>query len=95
MIVVEPGDSVATLEEASGCLILRNLFDEARYGDPGFTPAAEALEEHAGCYELVFILSDDGYGIEIFVPKVDGVAPELLEMCATVAVPAEELNPLP
>jgi len=95
MIVVEPGDSVAVLEEESGCPILRNAFDGARYGDPDFTPAAEAIEEHAGCYELVFILNDDGYGIEMFVPKVDGVAPELLEMCATFAIPAEELNPLP
>ena len=32
MIVAEPGDTAATLEEQSGCPILTNPFDEARYG---------------------------------------------------------------
>ena len=93
MIVVEPGDTAMALEEESGCPILSDLFGEARYGDPDFTPAAEALEEHACCYELVFILNDDGFGIEIFVPKMDGIDPKLLAMCAAYAVPAPELSP--
>lgn len=92
MIVVEPGDTVEQLEEESGCPILRNLFDDARFGDPDFTPAAEAVEEHSNCYEIVFILNDDGFGIEIFIPKVDGVDRELLTMCATYAVPAAEAS---
>ena len=92
MIVVEPGDSVSALEEESGCPILRNLFDDARFGDPEFTPSAEAVEEHSNCYEIVFILNDDGFGIEIFVPKADGVDPELLTMCATFAVPTAEVS---
>jgi hypothetical protein len=82
MIVVEPGDEIAALERESGCPILHELFGEARFGDPEFSPATEALEEHASCYELVFIFSDEGAGVLIFVPKVDGVAPELLAMCA-------------
>jgi hypothetical protein len=88
MIVVAPDDSVEAIERESGCPVLRNTFDDARFGDPEFTPAAEVIEEHRGCYELLFILTDDGYGIEIFVPKVDGVAPELLAMCAQFATPA-------
>ena len=91
MIVAEPGDSVEALERESGCPVLRNTFDDARFGDPEFTPAAEVIEEHAGCYELLFIFTDDGYGIEIFVPKVNGVDPELLAMCAQFAVPAADL----
>jgi hypothetical protein len=89
--VVEPGDEVDALEKASGCPVLRNTFDDARFGDSEFTPAAEVIEEHAGCYELVFIFTDDGYGIEIFVPKADGVDPELLAMCTQFAVPAADL----
>jgi hypothetical protein len=92
MIVVEPGDGVAALEAESGCPILQDLFGEARYGDPEFSPATEALEEHASCYELVFIFSDEGAGVLIFVPKVDGIAPELLAMCAAYAVPGAELS---
>ena len=33
----------------------------------------EAIEEHAGCYEIVAILTDDGFGVALFVPKQPGV----------------------
>jgi len=91
MLVVEPGDSVEAIERESGCPMLRNTFDDARFGDPEFTPAAEVIEEHSNCYELVFIFSDDG-GVEIFVPKVDGIDPELLAMCRQFAVPARDVS---
>ena len=92
-IVVEPGDSVAALEEESSCPILRNLFDDARFGDPEFAPSCEALEEHSGCYEMVFILNDDGFGISIFIPKTKGIDADLLAMCAIYAEPAPALTP--
>ena len=92
MLVVEPGDTVEAIERESGCPMLRNTFDDARFGDPEFTPAAEVIEEHSNCYELVFIFSDDG-GVEIFVPKVDGIDPELLAMCRQFAVPARAAAP--
>jgi hypothetical protein len=94
MIVVEAGDSVSTIEEESGCPILRDLWDEARFGDPDFAPAAEAIEEHAGCYELTYVLSDSGFGIGIVIPKDAEIDPELLQMCATYAAPAPELTSL-
>ena len=87
MFVVEPGDTVAALEEGSGCSILSNPFDEARFGDSDFVPVCEVLEEHAGCYEMVFILSDDGFGISFFIPKSPGIDAELLAMCAQFAGP--------
>lgn len=88
MIVVEPGDSVDALEEESSCPILRDLFDDTRFGDSDFSPSFEALEEHADCYEMVFILNDDGFGIEIFIPKAGGIDAHLLAMCALYATPA-------
>ena len=94
MIVVEAGDTVSAIEEESGCPILRDLWDETRYGDPDYVPAAEAIEEHAGCYELTYVLSDSGFGIGIVIPKDAGVDQELLQMCATYAVPAPELTSL-
>ena len=51
------------------------------------------IEEHRSCYELVFIFTDDGYGIAIFVPKVEGVDRELLAMCAQFAVPTRDVAP--
>jgi hypothetical protein len=91
MIVVEPGDSVTALEEEISFPILRNLFDDARYGEPDFTPSFEALEEHASCYEMVFIFNDEGFGVDIFIPKQSGIDTDLLAMCAEYAVPATAL----
>ncbi len=93
MIVVEPADTVDAIEEESGFAVLRDFFDEVGFGDPEFQPAAEAIEEHSGCYELVFITNDEGAGVTIFVPKVEGVDPELLDMCAQFAAPAREEVP--
>ena len=92
MIVVEPGDSVVALEDASGCPILRNLDGDGRFGDPGFSPCFEVLEEHAGFYEMVFVPGDGDFGIVIFIPKVAGIDAELLAMCAMYSVPAPELT---
>lgn len=87
MIVVEPGDNVSALEKESRCPILHNFFDDACFGDPDYAPSFEALEEHANCYEMVFILNDDGFGISIFIPKTGGIDTDLLAMCAQYAVP--------
>ena len=91
MIVVEPGDTVTALEKASGCPISSNPFDDARYGDPDFVPVCEALEEHADCYEMIFIFTDDGAGTTLFIPKHHGIDPELLALCEKFAEPAREL----
>ena len=88
MIVVEPGDSMDALEKESGCYILHSLFGDARFGHPDFSASFEFLDEHASCFEMVFIISDDGYGIDIFIPKVAGIDAELLAMCAQYATPA-------
>jgi hypothetical protein len=91
MIVVEPGDNVTALEQEVGCPIMHNLFGEARYGEPDFSPCFEVLEEHPGCYEMVFIMTDGDFGISLFIPKTEGINPELLAMCAEYAVPAPDL----
>ena len=87
-IVVEPGDSVEAVEKESGCPILSAYTGNARYGDPGFKPVFECLEEHDTCYELVFVPGDGDFGIVIFIPKADGIDSELLAMCAEYAEPA-------
>jgi hypothetical protein len=56
-VVVEPGDSLRDLEGLVG------------FASLGFAPSPELVEEHAGYVELVFVLSDDGFGIEVFIPK--------------------------
>ena len=88
VIVVEPGDSVQALEAESGCPILRNLCNDIHFGEPGFTPCFELLEEHAGFYERVYVLGDGDSGINIIIPKSEGIDADLLAMCAEYALPA-------
>ena len=85
MIIMEPGDSLSSIEKEIGSPILTNLFDDISYPDPDFVPSCEALEDHGGCYEMLFILGDGEEAIEIFIPKT-GVDASLLSMCARFAV---------
>jgi hypothetical protein len=86
-LIVEPGDSLATIEAQVGFDILANRWTGIRFDQPGYTQAFEILAEHADWFELVFIVSDDGFGIEIFIPKSTDI-PELLAMCQRYATPA-------
>lgn len=43
-------------------------------------PLWEVIEEHATCYELVFVLSSSGYGTLVLAPKLGG-APDILALC--------------
>ena len=88
MIVVEPGDTLASLERDSGCPITTNPFEDVRFPDPDFVPVCEYLEDHSHCYEMMFLFSDDGAGINFFIPKSPGIDADLLELCARFAVRA-------
>lgn len=88
-IVVEPGDNLDAISEKLGFHILSNRFTGASFGEPGFTPCFEILEEHPGFFAMLFIISDDGFGIEVFIPKADGVDSRLLAMCRRYAVHGE------
>jgi len=88
-VVVEPGDPIESLDAQLGFDVLVNRLDSARYGDPAFRPSFEVLEEHAGCYEMVFVLADHGDGVLVFIPKHDGVDVRLLSLCAEFATPEQ------
>jgi hypothetical protein len=85
MIIIEAGDSISDIEQEIGFSILTNLFDDISYPDPDFIPFCEVLEDHGGCYEMLFIFGDGEEVIEIFIPK-NGVDASLLSMCADFAV---------
>lgn len=80
-VIVEPGDGITAVEASLGFPVMANRFDGIAFGEPGFTPSWDVLEEHAGFYELVYVLSDDGQGVTVFVTKAEGVSAELLAMC--------------
>ena len=88
MIIVEPGDSLSDIEKEIGFSILTNLFDDISYPDTDFVPSCEALEDHGGCYEMLFIFGDGEEAVEIFIPKT-GVDTALLSMCADFSTQSE------
>ena len=85
-LIIEPGDSLDTISAQFGFNILASRFTGIRWDQPGFTPSFEFVEEFSACYEMVFILDDSGYGIDIFISNATGVDPDLLAMCQQYAV---------
>ncbi len=80
-VIVEPGDDITAVDASLGFSLLANRFDGIHFGAPGFAPSWDVLEEHTGFYELVYVLSDDGQGVTVFVTRAEGVLPDLLAMC--------------
>ena len=79
-IIIEPGDSVAAVEDELSFSPFVNFVDGARYPDPAFTPSWEWLTARGLWLDSVWALSDSGFGIVLLVPDIDGVDPELLAL---------------
>ena len=86
-LVIEPDDSSDTITTQIGFNILANRFTGIHWDQPGFTPSFEFIEEFPSCFEIVIILDDSGYGVDIFISKGSGVDPDLLAMCQRYATP--------
>ncbi|MEH6790475.1 hypothetical protein [Parasphingorhabdus sp.] len=80
-LIIQPGDTTADAEHELGWSLLVNPVDGARFGDPAFTPSWEWIEDHGGWFEAVFIMSDDGFGITLFVQDHPETDAELLDLC--------------
>ena len=85
VIVMETGDTAQSLEIA---LSLPSLNYEAGHvldaSDPAFLPSWESCEAHTHWYEITFILSSDGFGVVVYVPKTCTDA-TLLALCERFA----------
>lgn len=83
IIVAQRGDTLDAIEGEAGVALSTNLVTGARLGDRDFTPNFEFVERHTGCWlEAVLILSDDGFGVVLFVPDVIHTDPRLLRLLA-------------
>jgi hypothetical protein len=87
LYVAEETDTAEALEAATGVFITTNPFDGLRHGHPDFVPVCEFIEEHPACFEMVFVMSDEG-AVAIFVPKHPSIDPDLTAFCTAFAVPA-------
>jgi hypothetical protein len=87
-VVVDCGDDLAAVTEALGFSPFTNFVDGSTFGSPGFEPSAEVIIDHGEAYEIVFILSDDGFGTVLIVPNREGVDIDLLSFCRAYSEPA-------
>lgn len=89
-VLWEEGDLIGGLDQIVGFSVLSNRYSGLRFGESGFCPSFELVEEHLTCFEMVFVLSDDGYGVVVFIPKAANADPSLLAMCRQYAIPVQE-----
>lgn len=69
-VILEAGDGIEQLQAQMDMPVMTDLG----------TPLWEVIEEHATCFELVFVLSSSGYGTLVFAPKAEA-APDILALC--------------
>jgi hypothetical protein len=93
LILIEPGDTLDGLNSELDGAFLINHYSGRSYGDPGFKPAFEVLEEYPGFYAILFCEGDAGFGTEIIVPKSTDIDSGLLRICAQFAGVAPPLKP--
>jgi hypothetical protein len=72
-VVVEPGDTIDQIEAT----IRWPIRPDPDCGRPQWE---WVLVHDDVCFETVFVLSDDGYAVVLFVQAVDGMDPELIGM---------------
>lgn len=71
--VVEPGDTIDAIET----IIRWPIRPDADCGLPQWE---WVLVHQDVCWETVFVLSDDGYAVVLFVQMIEGMDPELIGM---------------
>ena len=69
-VILESGDGIEQLQGRMNMRVMTGMG----------SPLWEVIEEHATCYELVFVLSSSGYGAFVFAPKAEA-APDILALC--------------
>lgn len=69
ILVLEPGDALTTVDAEMGFSLLGRHCDVA--------------ESHRDWFELTLVLSDDGFGVVIYVPKHADLDPQLTAYCAS------------
>lgn len=88
-IVIDAHDFTDAVDQHLGFSLTCNRWDGTRFGEPLFTPSFELIEEHTSFFEMVFVLSDCGYGVIVFVPK-EHADRDLLAMCRAHATRTQE-----
>jgi len=87
VVVVEPGDTLQTLDAHFERCFPEHPFGGRRLGDvPGFMPFYESLEAYPTFYEVFFVVWEQG--ISLLIPRTADIDPTVLAFCAEHSVPA-------
>ena len=81
IIVIQPGDTEAEIVEAIGFSPLTSRLAGER-GQPDW----DWIEQHEGCWELIYTVGDSGFAFILVISNDPGVIPELLELCRRYGV---------
>ncbi len=82
IVIVEPQDTASAVEDAMGLPVTTNLVDGVALREGDFTPSWEYADRHpSGWTEIVFILSDDGFGHVLLIPEHESLDPALKALC--------------
>jgi hypothetical protein len=79
-IVVQSGDSISAFEKELSWSAFTTPEGD-RFGEPDYYPGWEWLADHGHCFEMVFIMTDDGFAHVVLIENTPGVDPELLNLC--------------
>ena len=77
LILIQPGDTLAEVQQLVTCNVITDV-------------PVEYAEEHATCWELVFIPGDGDYGVILFVPKEVGIDVTFTDACMAYLEDAHE-----
>ncbi|QIG53787.1 hypothetical protein G6N82_06120 [Altererythrobacter sp. BO-6] len=72
LVIVEPRDHLEDLNPASGVRLVR---------DGTFAFEVEIANRYCDWLELLFVISDDGFGVVLFVPITGDIDPAILAAC--------------
>jgi len=88
-VVLEVGDTLDDFVSQIGFNPLCNRHTGLRYDQLGYSPSFEFVQAFPDCFELVFVLDDTGYGVELIVPIEEGIDTDLLTLCRRYALPPQ------
>lgn len=87
VILVEPGDTLHDLDAVLNGLALSNPWSGRNHGDPGYRPCFETCDEYPGFIDVMFIVGDGGFGLEVLIPTSPEVDPRILDLFQPHATP--------
>jgi hypothetical protein len=69
ILVIQPSDALTHVDAELGFSLADRPWD--------------VIESHSGWYEITIVVSDDGFGWVIYIPKADSTHADLLALCTS------------